>query len=238
MADAQIQSGAIVEQPREVGDHPLLAEIYDRHDDLIGRRAVDRSERTLEVAFGTHPHPDADVGIEAYPENTRNVDGAEVAAADARELPFPDGSFDAVVGRRFLHHVPQHDRSRILEEAARVLAPDGRIVLIEGTPGTYRQVTKGVGFRLGVLGEDTDEYGHLTPGELRGLLDESGFDVVEMRPLGSPLVPLCALRSPVTARLRKLHDRTQWVQWWTLAVGEPRAGGEDTVDASRNGEPT
>lgn len=222
MGDWQIKAGAIVERPREVDDHPLLAEVYDRHDELIGQRAVDRSDRTLEVAFGTHPHPEADVGIEAYPENTRDVDDAEVATADARDLPFPDESFDAVVGRRFLHHVPESDRGRIVEEAARVLAPGGRFVLIEGTPGAYRRITKGLAFRLGVLGEDNDAYGHMDASELRELLERHGFDVVETRPLGSPIMPLSVLRTPWTRKLAGVYERTQWVQWWTLAVGEPR----------------
>lgn len=220
MGDWEINAGAIVERPRDVDEHPLLATVYDHHDDLI--RAFIGGGRTLEVAFGTHPHPDVDVGIEAYHENSRRADGIEAATADARALPFPDGSFDAVVGRRFLHHVPEADRSSIVEEAARVLAPDGRLVLVEGTPGTYRRVTKGIAFRLGLLGEDNDAYGHLTAEELRRHLEENGFSVVEMRPLGSPLLPLGALKSPATVPLGALYDRTQWVRWWTLAVGQPR----------------
>lgn len=223
MSDWQISAGAIVERPREVSRHPLLAAIYDRHDELIRRHAIGRGDRTLEVAFGTHPHPDADVGIEAYHENARDVvrTGPEVGAADARNMPFDDGSFDAVIGRRFLHHVPADDRGAIVEEAARVLAPDGRIVLLEGTPGVYRRVTKGLAFRLGLLGEDNDEYGHLTARELQALLDEHGFDVIETRPLGSPLMPLSVLRARWTARLADLYERTQWIRWWTLTVGEP-----------------
>lgn len=221
MSDWQIRSGAIVERPRTVREYPLLAEVYDRHDSLIDRHAG--GGRMLEVAFGTHPHPNADVAVEAYPGNTREVEGAAVAAADARDLPFEDGTFDAVVGRRFLHHVPSADRGRIVEEARRVLDPEGRLVILEGTPGAYRRLTKGLAFRLGLLGEDNDAYGHLSRLELGRLLAEHGFDVVETRPLGSPLLPLALLRSPRTARLAGLYERTQWITWWTLAVGEPRA---------------
>lgn len=221
MGEWQIRSGAIVERPRTIGEYPLLASVYERHDALIDRHAVDGG-RMLEVAFGTHPHPNADVGIEAYPGNASEVADAHVAAADARDLPFGDDAFDVVVGRRFLHHVPAADRGRIVEEAARVLAPDGRLVILEGTPGLYRRLTKGVGFRLGLLGEDNDAYGHLEPLELGRLLDDNGFEVVETRPLGSPLLPLGLLRSSWTARLVGLYERTQWVRWWTLAVGRPR----------------
>ena len=221
MGEWQIRSGAIVERPRTVDEYPLLSAVYDRHDSLIDRHAVDDG-LMLEVAFGTHPHPNADVAVEAYPENAREVGGAHVATADARELPFEDDAFDVVVGRRFLHHVPAEDRGHVVEEAARVLAPDGRLVVLEGTPGLYRRLTKWIGFRLGLLGEDNDAYGHLTRLELLRLLAEHGFDVVETRPLGSPLLPLAILRSPRTAGLVGLYERTQWVRWWTLAVGRTR----------------
>ncbi|HKJ59267.1 MAG TPA: class I SAM-dependent methyltransferase, partial [Halobacteriales archaeon] len=91
MGEWQIRSGAIVERPRTVDEYPLLSAVYDRHDSLIERH-VDGG-RMLEVAFGTHPHPDADVAVEAYPENAREVGGTHVAAADARELPFEDDAF-------------------------------------------------------------------------------------------------------------------------------------------------
>ena len=221
MSEWTINEGAIVERPRDVESHPLLAEIYRRQDALISAEAIDRGDRVLEVAFGRHPHPDADVGIEAFPENAADVDRDGLAAADARDLPFEAGSFDVVVGRRFLHHVPREDRGRMVEEAARVLEPDGTLVLLEGTPGAYRRFAKGLGFRLGLLGEDNDEYGHLAPDDLETLMAEHGFEVVETRPLGSPLVPVAVLRAPWTARLAGLHDRMQWITWWTMAIGEP-----------------
>ena len=46
--------------------------------------------------------------------------------ADAESLPFPDGSFDLVVGHAVLHHLPDLDRA--FSEFRRVLRPGGRIV--------------------------------------------------------------------------------------------------------------
>jgi ubiquinone/menaquinone biosynthesis C-methylase UbiE len=46
--------------------------------------------------------------------------------ADAEALPFPDASFDLVVGHAVLHHLPDLDRA--FSEFHRVLAPGGRIV--------------------------------------------------------------------------------------------------------------
>jgi SAM-dependent methyltransferase len=48
------------------------------------------------------------------------------ARADAESLPFPDQSFDLVLGHAVLHHLPDLDRA--FDEFARVLRPGGRIV--------------------------------------------------------------------------------------------------------------
>lgn len=220
MNECENLDGAIAERPREVDEHPLLAAIYDRHDALIRRYAVPDG-RTLELAFGRHPHPDADVGVEAFHENSLDVRGITATTADARELPFDDDSFETVVGRRFLHHVPAADRAEMLAEARRVLAPGGRVVLLEGTPGLYRRLTKALAFRLGALGQDTDEYGHLSVDDIRGLLDETGFETLELRRLGSPLMPLSLSKGAWSARVAPLYARTQFVRWWTLAVATP-----------------
>jgi ubiquinone/menaquinone biosynthesis C-methylase UbiE len=48
-------------------------------------------------------------------------------AADARALPFPDGSFDAATAFFFLMYVPPADRGAVLKEAHRVLRPGGTL---------------------------------------------------------------------------------------------------------------
>ena len=45
--------------------------------------------------------------------------------ADARDLPFPEGSFDAATAFYFLMYVPATDRAAVLREAHRVLRPGG-----------------------------------------------------------------------------------------------------------------
>jgi ubiquinone/menaquinone biosynthesis C-methylase UbiE len=53
------------------------------------------------------------------------------AVADAEQLPFADGSVDAVVAHATIHHLPDVDRA--LREIVRVLRPGGRFV-IAGEP--------------------------------------------------------------------------------------------------------
>jgi SAM-dependent methyltransferase len=52
-----------------------------------------------------------------------DVDGR---VADAERIPYPDGSFDLVVGHAVLHHIP--DVPAALREVLRVLKPGGRFV--------------------------------------------------------------------------------------------------------------
>jgi ubiquinone/menaquinone biosynthesis C-methylase UbiE len=58
----------------------------------------------------------------------------ETRAADAEQLPFPDGSFDLVLGHAVLHHIP--DLSRAFSEFERVLVPGGT-VMFAGEPSRY-----------------------------------------------------------------------------------------------------
>ncbi|HVD28839.1 MAG TPA: class I SAM-dependent methyltransferase [Mycobacteriales bacterium] len=65
--------------------------------------------------------------VEVALDNARGlgltVDGK---VADAETIPYPDGTFDLVVGHAVLHHIP--DVELALREALRVLAPGGRLV--------------------------------------------------------------------------------------------------------------
>ncbi len=58
--------------------------------------------------------------------------------ADAQEIPFEDGTFDAVVANHMLYHVP--DVSRALSEAARVLRPGGRLYAATNGEGHMREL--------------------------------------------------------------------------------------------------
>lgn len=49
----------------------------------------------------------------------------EFAVVDAKEIPFGDAQFDAVIANHMLYHVP--DRSRALSEIRRVLKPGGAL---------------------------------------------------------------------------------------------------------------
>jgi ubiquinone/menaquinone biosynthesis C-methylase UbiE len=68
--------------------------------------------------------------------------------ADAESLPFPDASFDLVVGHAVLHHLPDLDRA--FSEFARVLVPGGRIVFA-GEPSRIGDRLARIPKRAGLL---------------------------------------------------------------------------------------
>jgi ubiquinone/menaquinone biosynthesis C-methylase UbiE len=71
----------------------------------------------------------------------------ETVACDATELPFPDGSFDLVLGHAVLHHLPFLDRS--FAEFLRVLRPGG-VLFFAGEPSRQGDRIAAIPKRAGV----------------------------------------------------------------------------------------
>ncbi|MBI3712439.1 MAG: methyltransferase domain-containing protein [Burkholderiales bacterium] len=60
------------------------------------------------------------------------VDKVEVHTGDARQLPFADSSFDVVLSSMALHNIYSADERQIaVREIARVLAPGGRVLIVD-----------------------------------------------------------------------------------------------------------
>ena len=55
----------------------------------------------------------------------------DIDAATAEQMPYADGSFEYAICVNALHHVPVPVMGAALAEAARVLVPEGRLVVIE-----------------------------------------------------------------------------------------------------------
>ena len=62
----------------------------------------------------------------------------EFRLADAREVPFEEGTFDDVVANHILHHVP--DRSRAFAEISRVLRTRGTLYAATNGKNTYGEM--------------------------------------------------------------------------------------------------
>lgn len=91
----------------------------------------------LDVGCGTNTlvreyrrcYPDSRaVGVDAYP-----WDGVDLCIQDAGNLPFEDEAFDTVACIAAFNHIP--NRREFLHEAARLLRPNGKLVLTMIPPG-------------------------------------------------------------------------------------------------------
>ena len=65
-------------------------------------------------------------------------DRAEIRQGDASKMAYSDGLFDLVIGFLTLHEIPSRIRPVVISEMARVMKPDGRILLIDHHPGPFR----------------------------------------------------------------------------------------------------
>jgi len=114
--------------------------------------------------------------------------GIEPVVANVEEpLPFPDGSFDAVVAGELLEHLRFPDA--VVAEVRRVLRPGG--VIVGSVPNAFRLQSR-LRFLRGRPPEDDPTHLHMfSPGVLRELL--AGFEDVRLAFVGG--------------RYRRLHAR-------------------------------
>ena len=130
--------------------------------------------------------------------------GLETLWADADEpLPFPDGSFDAVVAGELLEHLRFPDRA--LAEARRLLRPGG--VLVCSVPNSYRLKSR-LRFLLGRPPEFADDPTHLrifAAADVLRLL--AGFEEPELRYVAGRLAWLHPrlFANDIVFRARKPH---------------------------------
>jgi SAM-dependent methyltransferase len=146
------------------GDYPAIADTFipDLGRRLVDHAEVTKDERVLDVAagVGNAALPAAVRGAEvtaldivpelvAEGERRARAAGLDVKwlAGDAAALPFADGSFDAVISCVGIQFAAPHEQ--IARELVRVLAPEGRLALINWTPTSYvGRIIKVVGAHL------------------------------------------------------------------------------------------
>lgn len=110
----------------------------------------DNSMSVLDVGCGTGAHLAAYVeagadchGIDTSPAmleraHARIGDRANLQLGDAVALPHEESSFDLVVTSLFLHELDVRTRDAALAEMARVVKPDGRVLVIDYRAGPLR----------------------------------------------------------------------------------------------------
>jgi len=121
--------------PEDPGD-PFRRDYAAKRDAVLARFEHEPRRRVLDVGGGygriagplaaRHHVTLCDVSPEMLAEARRRWPNLEVLEADARALPVPDGSFDAVLALDLLPHLPDLDAA--LRELARVARPGGEVV--------------------------------------------------------------------------------------------------------------
>lgn len=97
----------------------------------FGRPAIRFAERTDAQVLGINVSEEQIRTAERLAGEAGLTDRARFEVADANQLPYPDGSFDAVWAVEVLMYLP--DRLRALKEIHRVLKPGGLFVLSDYT---------------------------------------------------------------------------------------------------------
>lgn len=118
----------------------------------------------------------------------------ELHCADAAHLPFEDGSFDTVIGMGLLDYVPSP--ADVLTEIARVLKHGGEAILtIPKSPSIFSLLRTRFGnfikrslFRLPPVGNVQ------TRASLEKLMEETGFETRELRPIWTAMWMVKAVR--------------------------------------------
>lgn len=187
----------------------LISLGLDQHWRRAALRAIDvgPGDRVVDVACGTGDLSALAAGRGArvlgldfahamLVRATEGGTGLPVVRADAARMPIPDGWADAVVcgfALRNFVSIPQ-----VVEEMARILAPGGRVALLEiGRPerswlrAGHRFYFERIVPRLGALLSDGPAYAYLpqsvaylpSDSELLATLEKSGFAEVQRRRL-------------------------------------------------------
>ena len=119
-----------------------------RHTDVLRELVAWSGRRLLEVGSGdgrllgwAAAQGAQAVGLDplhARPGPRHRPPGPPLVAGRGEALPFASGSFELVLYFNSLHHVPLTEQWRALAEAARVLAPEGELLVVEPLPeGEY-----------------------------------------------------------------------------------------------------
>lgn len=159
-----------------------IANVFSLLPDIAGRTLIDlgcgMGTFTIEAAqrgawaIGVDPAPAAVRAARAVAA-AEQARGAQFIRADAVLLPLPSGAADVVLAADLTEHLDDVTLARILREAARVLAPRGRLVLY--TPDRHHFFE-----RLrerGVMKQDPSHIAVRTAAELHAAVESAGFQV-------------------------------------------------------------
>jgi ubiquinone/menaquinone biosynthesis C-methylase UbiE len=111
--------------------------------------------------------------LQAARRRLHGFDNIDLRRGDLEALPIDDERLDAATLMLVLHHVPEPGQA--LAEAARVLKPGGRVLVVDMLPHDRESYRQQMGHVWLGFAED----------HVRGMLDASGFEEIRIIPLAT-----------------------------------------------------
>ena len=109
----------------------------------------------------------------------------------AEQLAFPDESFDVVISRLAIHHLPDDLKRKAFAEILRVLRPGGRLLIADFTPPANPLLNHIATAMVGSHMMQTD----IT--KLPPMLESAGFAEVRSGPTASAFLAFVAGKKPI-----------------------------------------
>jgi ubiquinone/menaquinone biosynthesis C-methylase UbiE len=200
--------------------------------DVLDYGCADGDMAAQLLAFGARHVSGLDISESAISRaHSRGLSNADFRVGDAHRLPWPDASFDVVVGRAILHHL---NLKIATSELLRVLRPGGKLFFVEPL---YHNPMAAL-FRLLTPHARTVDEKPLTRSEVKAIesqfvLREHGYSLLVSMPVGAVTALLPGL-GPSNLLLRAADRLDRWLcrtplRWWMghiyLRLGDPRPDG-------------
>ncbi len=170
-------------------DHEII-----HHREAVGKAAIGRYERVLEVACGTgrgfleiakftnekiiamdlsvNMLKKAEMKIKKYHLNGK----VDLLVGNAKHLPFNDNSFDVLYNSYMFDLIDQNEMAGIVSEFRRVLKPGGKLVLVNLSKNTERKIIYEEFYERGLLNFIS---GSCRPVLMGPFLRDAGFRNIE-----------------------------------------------------------
>jgi dolichol-phosphate mannosyltransferase len=190
-----------------------LQRSWQRDRFAVIRGMVDGAVRILDIGCGSsrilQSLPQA-VGLDMQIRKLRwlRAPGRQLVQGSLSELPFPDGTFDAVICSEVIEHIPREEID--LTDMVRVLAPGGTLVL--GTPDYGRwtwRTLEAMYKKVFPQGYATEHINPYTRDELRREIERMGLVVLDVqyvfrsemifkaqKPVVAPARPVLSIAAP------------------------------------------